>query len=779
MLEAPDLRTREALDLDRLLGLMAGRTRTAHGAERLRGLAPLPWPEAERRAALVEEVRARFEQGAAGLAQPESDPREWLARLAQGAVRLELEELRRAGQALEASESARHELDALDPRQWPGLRLLGQALPDLEASAALFHRTLDPQGEIRDDASAELRRLRHKLARLDAQVHSRVEHLQHQLAAYLAEQYVTLRNERYVFPVKAEFHRKVPGLLHGQSGSGATYFVEPFEVVELNNERNEVRLEEQAEVDRILRALTARLREESAALRAAEELLSELDFLEGLARTSRRWGGRAPERAAGASLRLLAMRHPLLLEQRGGPDSVVPLDLALDDSRSGLLITGPNMGGKTVVLKTVGLAVFLAACGAHLPAGPGTCVGDFEGLWADIGDAQSLERDLSTFAGHLMRLDQVLAAAGPSSLVLCDELGTGTDPAEGAALARAFLESLRARGARVLATSHLGALKLYAGAEASYENASMEFEPGSFRPTYRLRSGVPGASHALEMAHRLGCLEPLLPRARELLTPQEREAQQMLEELGRLTELHQQAVAEGQAAARRAEELGAELNRRIAAWEQERVRLRESAHRELEQKVEEAERWLLDLKAAARAQNRAAQRAAREQLEERLKELATPRAPGGGARLEPGQRARLPRLGAVVEVLTRPGSDGRLWVVANGVRIRAEAGELEPLPAPAEPVVLRHVELASERPVLAEVDLRGLTVAEAEERLEQALDDALLTGQRELRVIHGKGTGALRRRVQELLKANKLVRAQRLGNWNEGGTGVTVVDLDT
>ncbi|MBI5835614.1 MAG: Smr/MutS family protein [Candidatus Eisenbacteria bacterium] len=782
MLEQPDPRTRQALDLDRLLGLMAGRTRTAHGREWVRALAPLPADAAARRSALVGEMRLRLEEGSGGCALPSADMRPWIARTGEGGVvRLEMEELRDAGQALEAAEATRLELSSLDSTAYPGLRLLGQELPELEPTAALFHRTFDAQGNIRDDATLDLQRLRKRLERLDGEIQARVEKLLGKLGPYLAEQYVTLRNDRYVFPVRADSHRKVPGLLHGQSGTGATWFVEPFEVVELNNERNEVRLEEQAEVDRILRALTTRLREQLPELRRASELLAEVDFLEALARSSRLWQARAVDRSPAAVLELRGVRHPLLVEQRGGSGSVVPLDLSLDDDRAGTLITGPNMGGKTVVLKTVGLTVYLAASGAHVPAGAGTVVGDFEGLWADIGDAQSLERDLSTFAGHLMRLDQVLAAAGPRALVLCDELGTGTDPAEGAALSRAFLEALRARGARVLATSHLGALKLFAGGDSGYANASMEFEPGTFQPTYRLRSGVPGGSHAIEMAQRLNCLEALLPRARALLDPEERDAQRLLEALGRLTELQQRTLAEGQAAAGRAEQLSAELNRRIGEWEQERLRLRDTTREDLDRKLAEAERWISDMKAAARAKNREAMREARQRLEQRLQEVAPPPTPPSRwHEFQPGERARLPRLSATVEILSAPGSDGRVWVAASGVRVQAHASELEPLaPAAIQPVPLRNVELAEERSAEAEVDLRGLTVAEAEERLEQALDDALLTGLHELRIIHGKGTGALRKRVDEMLRVSKLVRGHRLGNWNEGGAGVTVADLDT
>lgn len=780
MLERPDVRTREAIDLDRLLGILAGRTRTAHGKEKILGLEPQAREEALRRSALVTECVRRMEQGAGGVAMPGTDPRAWLARLDEGAARLDLPEMRDVAQCVEASESARIELSGCDPEIYPRLHSRGRGWPELEPVLDLFRRTLGADGEIRDDATGELRRIRRLLAQLDDEIRRTVDRLLKSLEPYLAEQFVTLRHDRYVFPVRAEHHRKVQGLLHDQSNTGGTFFVEPFAVVELNNRRSEARLEEQAEVDRILRGITSRLREELAGIREMEALLSDMDFTEGLARTSRKWGGRAAEPYPAASVRLLEARHPLLVEQRGGTESVVPLTLELHDARPGLLITGPNMGGKTVILKSVALLVFLASCGAHIPAAEGSAVGEFESLWADIGDAQSLERDMSTFAAHLVRLDQILAAAGPGALVVCDELCTGTDPSEGGALSRAFLEGVREKGARVLATSHLGSLKAYAGGESGYENASMEFEPETFRPTYRLRLGVPGQSHALEMARRLHCLEPVLDRARELISPDERDSARLVGELGRLAEAHERALLESRASAERADELRAELDRRIGGWEKEKQRLRSEARAELESLVDGAERWVDDLKEAARTQNREAMREARVRLEEGLKRLELPDGPRGPVPvLRAGDRAKLARLSATVEVLGEPGPDGKVWVSSRGLRILVHGAELEPVEnRPVESVPLRGANLSGDRPACTEVDLRGLTVMEAEQAVEKALDDAILTGVSELRVIHGKGTGALRKAVQELLKASSLVRAQRLGNWNEGGTGVTVVDLD-
>ncbi len=781
MLERPDLRTREALDLDRLLGILAARTRTAHGKERILELEPLPSADALERGARVTECRVRMDQGAGGIAMPATDPRTWLARLDEGAARLDLPEMRDVAQCLEASESARIELSGCDPEVFPRLHARGRGWPELEPALNLFRRTLGPDGEIRDDATQELRRIRRLLAELDNDLRRTVDKLLKSLGPYLAEQFVTLRHDRYVFPVRAEHHRKVQGLLHDQSNTGGTFFVEPFAVVELNNRRSEARLEEQAEVDRILRGITSRLREELVALRRMESLQAEMDFLEGLARTSRKWDARAAEASPGAQARLMDARHPLLMEQRGGAESVVPLSVELLDTRPGLLITGPNMGGKTVILKTVGLLVFLASCGAHIPAAEGSAVGEFDSLWADIGDAQSLERDMSTFAAHLLRLDQILGAAGPGSLVLCDELGTGTDPAEGGALSRAFLEGLRRKGARVLATSHLGSLKAYAGGDSGYENASMEFEPETFRPTYRLRLGVPGQSHALEMARRLHCLEPVLDRARELISPDERDSSRLVAELGRLAEAHEKVLGESRASAERADQLRGELDRRIGGWEKEKERLRAEARAEMEALVDGAERWVDDLKEAARTQNREAMREARLRLEEGLKRLDRPTGPQGAVPdLRAGDRAKLGRLSATVEVLEGPGPDGKVWVLNRGLKIQVHGSELEPVEGrPLVSVPLRGTHLSGDRPACTEVDLRGLTVMEAEQAVEKALDDAILTGVGEIRIIHGKGTGALRKAVQELLKSSSLVKAQRLGNWNEGGTGVTVVDLDS
>src|SRR5690554_1208000 len=401
----------------------------------------------------------------------------------------------------------------LDDEEGP-LAELAAGLTPLPRLKAEIERCIDPEGHVKDSASPELGRIRSKLRTLANRIRERLDSLVHSsaMAKILQDPIITVRNGRYVVPVKAEYRSKFQGIVHDQSGSGATLFMEPAFAVELNNDLNVAQQEEHAEVQRILKRLTAMVSEESGSLLENLEIVTNLDFIFAKARFSRAIDGVEPILNDQGRIRIKQGRHPLLTGK------VVPIDVWLGDDFHVLVITGPNTGGKTVTLKTIGLFSLMAQAGLHVPADPGSELAVFQGIYADIGDEQSIEQSLSTFSSHLTTIVEILKVLGPNSLVLLDELGAGTDPTEGAALATAILEYLRQRGIRTVATTHYSALKSYAYSYPGVENASVEFDIETLQPTYRLAVGIPGKSNAFAISRRLGLGEEILEHAQALLS---------------------------------------------------------------------------------------------------------------------------------------------------------------------------------------------------------------------------------------------------------------------
>jgi DNA mismatch repair protein MutS2 len=600
-----------------------------------------------------------------------------------------------------------------------------------------------------------------------------------------------------VIPVRREGRGEVGGIVHDESATGATLFVEPPAAVAMMNRLRELEAEEAREVTRILRELTARLRPAHAELRDALGSLVALDSLYARARYALKADGRAPRMLPPGTEEYEVVRafHPLLLAAGG---EVVPFDLRMDPGERTLLISGPNTGGKTVLLKAVGLVSLLAQSGVVPPVGPGTRLPVFADVFADVGDEQSIEASLSTFSAHLKNLGEVLDGADWRSLVLTDEVGSGTDPQEGAALARAVLVELTRRAAFTVATTHLGALKLLATEERGVVNASLQFDAERLRPTYRLLKGIPGRSYGLAIARRLGLPPHLLAEAEATLPAGERDVAKLLLEL--------------EAREQRGAELETALERALAEA-QSRAEALEARERELRQKEKDAERrarqQARDLLLQSRAEVEAAIREVRDAaaesdgsaLEEaaraarrRVEEAATrqrERAPaekraargaaaGSEAELAPGARVRiasLGRTGTVVEL-----RDGKAMVEAGAMRLLLAREDLTPLPPGDQDAGSRrprptagYVNASSDaRP---EVDLRGMRPDEVDVLLGRALDSAILAGLPTFRIIHGKGTGVLRAHVRELLKTDRRVAVQRPGELFEGGTGVTVVEF--
>ncbi len=691
-------------------------------------------------------------------------------------------------------------------QQFPNLADWASQMEPCAHVADEIGRCLDDQGEVRDDASPELARIRGQLRAQREHLTRTLENLLRHpdIAPYLQEPLITQRGGRYVIPVKAEFKNKVPGLVHDQSASGATYFIEPLSVVELGNKVRELELEEEREVRRILADLSNLVAEEAPYIVRTVEVLAYLDLVFAKAQYANaldavipevlpfRPPHRVPPRLGNEDPRTLPMhpgsvldlrraRHPLIPR-----DQVVPIDVYIDDDWFILLITGPNTGGKTVTLKTVGLLVSMAQAGMAIPAAEGSRFTVFDGVYADIGDEQSIEQSLSTFSSHMTNIIDILNRATSRSLVLLDELGAGTDPEEGAALARAILMTLLERSITTLATSHYSELKVFAHNTPGVMNASVEFDPETLQPTYELTIGLPGRSNALAIARRLGLDERILERAARMVRPESLEADALLSEIRearqRVRKLEQELASRLQEVTERE----AELHRRLAELEQERRRIldeaREAAQAELDDLRREVRRLRSRLKRAHPAvRPPEAEQALREAEDlltakrEVFRPEPTPPAPGEPATLKPGDRVYVPNLQAEGEVVAV--HNGEVEVQVGTFRLRLPRsrveyrGQAERAP---EPTVTARPEPPSVRP---EIDLRGMTVDEALQVLDKYLDDAYLAGLPWVRVIHGKGTGTLRRAVRDMLREHPLVQTYRPGEPNEGGDGVTVVTL--
>jgi DNA mismatch repair protein MutS2 len=695
--------------------------------------------------------------------------------------------------------------------QFPSLAATAQRIEECSGVIAEIGRCLNERGEVVDEASPALARIRVELAQAHRRLLDRLEHIVNspQSAPYLQEPFITQRGGRYVIPLKAEFKGRIPGIIHDQSASGATFFIEPLSTVELNNHWRELELEEEREVQRILIHLSSLVGEEAPFIRRTVEALAELDLAFAKARYAAEVNGvepklvgfaspwaahsaRPPEerptyKHPGSTIRLLRARHPLL-----DPATVVPIDLELDEYTFILVITGPNTGGKTVALKTVGLLAAMAQAGLHIPAAAGSTLSIFEGLYADIGDEQSIEQSLSTFSSHLTNIVGILRQAGSDSLVLLDELGAGTDPVEGAALARAIITHLRQRRTTTLIATHFSELKIYAHNTPGVRNASVEFDSETLAPTYELTIGLPGRSNAFAIARRLGLNRSIIEEAQGLVSPEALEAEALLTEI---KTARQEALAtrqEAQAAREESRHLEEELRQRLAAVEEEKRGLLAAARQEAQAELETLRRDLDELRKGWRERANAALaptdrewlKEAREELEELEERVAPPppRRPDRVVNLEelaPGDMVWVARLQAVGKVL-RKGENGEIEVQVGRLRARVRPEEIELWEPDGAAELETEQAITMPQPPPSpgsEIDLRGQTVAEILPLLDKYVDDAYLAGLPWVRIIHGKGTGALREAVRRELAGHPLVASQRPGEANEGGEGVTVAEL--
>ncbi len=672
---------------------------------------------------------------------------------------------------------------------------LGRRLPDTAGLVQWVSQRLGRDGTVPDTASPQLASVRRGLVRTRRELLQRLEAFRRRHAAAATDAPPTVRRDRYCLPVRAAARNEVPGLVLDASGSGATVFVEPFEIVDANNALVELAAREREEVRRIVDEVAAAMTAAIPELRRAADVLAELDAAQARALFGRAAGGIVVP-PGGEALVLESARHPLLDERLAplrrevlGEDPeldrrVVPLDLELPPDVRTLVISGPNAGGKTVVLKTVGLMVLMAYHGIPLPAGEGTHIPAIDRLWCHVGDEQDVARDLSTFSAAMAATSELLASPPGRTLVLYDELGAGTDPLEGAALGTALLEELTRRGGITIATTHLAAIsQAVAGAEGM-ENAAMGYDEATGRPTYRLVVGRPGRSRGLEIARRMGVPAAVVDRADALLGGQHLEMERWLRRMERLEQ-------ELEAARRTLELDSIELARRRREAEEERRRLEEERRR-LGERLE-AERTALRRKAKERLDRAMArldeamerqERLGRRRRERIRQEALALDASGGGpapeapAALEPGVPVRLRSLGTRGTVEAVRG--GRVRVAAGGKRIWVAADDVEPEPVPAgtASAPARAVRVAVEAPAEREIKLLGMDAETAREELERFLDRAFAAGVPRVRVVHGHGTGTLRRVVGELCRTHPAVHAFAHPPQHRGGSGVTEIELE-
>ena len=679
----------------------------------------------------------------------------------------------------------------------PLLSTVGAGIPDLGALRELIEQSVDGRGEVVDSASPDLRAIRRELVDAHEQLQQRMQSLLKSPAVRgaLQDPIVTIRDGRYVLPVRSEARSAVRGVVHDTSSSGATVFVEPMAVVELGNHWRELQAHERHEVQRILRDLSDAAGQAADELVDAVERLARIDLALAKARLAKEldasalavvgadqpWVVEAP-----AELRLVDARHPLL----GG--EVVAVTIEVGGAYRALLVTGPNTGGKTVALKTAGLLCAMALAGLPVPAGVGTRVPVYDAVFADIGDEQSIEQSLSTFSGHITSIIDVIERADAGSLVLLDELGAGTDPTEGAALAIAIVDRLVAAGATLIATTHHSELKLYAHHAPQVMNASVEFDLVTLAPTYHLTIGLPGQSNALAIASRLGMPHGVIDAAREGLSTDERDMETLLGELRKQLAAADERAAHAAADRDHARALRSELEQQLNELAAEGTRLRDDARRHAREELRDVERLLERTRReveAARLEQAAADlgraRAAAEELvpepdEQRL--VPSSSSVEKPAVIEPGRAVWLRGVGAPGEVLSEPNAAGEFEVQLGALRTRVRVEQVERAADAGEGATGRPAAPATGAPpppraAAVEIEVRGQTVDEALPTVEQFLDLAARSGHSRVRVIHGRGTGTLRRAVRELLDRHPLISGFETAEPREGGEGVTIAYL--
>ena len=786
----------KVLEYNRILDKLQEKAGSAMGKELCRGLLP---------SSDVNEVREWLAQTAEAVqvdsvAHPPMggihDIRQYIKKVGIGSILepAELLDILSTMYAMRAVKKFFKELEAEAPLMKAAahnIEIMGQLERNLE-------NTIDEHGVLRDDASIELKRIRREMKVSQARIKDHLANILHsaEYQKYFQEAIVTMRGDRYVVPIKQEYRQYFPGIVHDQSATGATVFIEPMAVVNLNNDVKQLVSAERHEIERILRDMSQQIRRCDEQLLTNCEIMADIDF--AFAKAALAYELQATEPVINDEGRtcLIGARHPLIDRTR-----VVPIDISLGEKYSMLLITGPNTGGKTVSMKTLGLMVLMAQAGLFLPAESGSEIAVYNTIYADIGDEQSIEQSLSTFSAHMTHLVDILSKVESDDLLLLDELGAGTDPEEGAALAMAILEQLLKINASVLATTHYSELKTFAFSQAGIENACVEFDVKTLRPTYRLLTGIPGASNAFAISRRLGLSESLIIRAKQLIQADHAQFEQVINQLEKEKLLYEQMNADIMLRQQRAEQLEAkaeamraDLSKRkaeiIRKAKDEGAAMVRRARRESEEVIKQLKEQFNDLGIQKRQQ-------AIQEARDRLAQEAERVRPGlvsekaynkkiDPSSISPGDIVYVTKLDQKGSVISVHGKELELQLGAMKMNVKMSACKFvnkAPAETQSSPKTLPRNRKRKEsfigkvQEAHREIDIRGLMVNEAEVILGKFIDDSVMAGLSQVLIIHGKGTGALRKGIHEYLKRHRNVDNFNFADMSEGGTGATLVDL--
>ncbi|WP_158212452.1 endonuclease MutS2 [Natranaerobius trueperi] len=693
---------------------------------------------------------------------------------------------------ISTSERVKKLFDEYD-ENYPIIFDLINKLPNLTRLRKELESKIDEDGEVKDSASSNLKNIRMRVKNLRSQVKSSLNKTLNSSEKYLQEKLVTMRNDRYVLPIKAEYQNMIPGIIHDQSASGMTVYIEPRDVVEKNNQLNQAKREEYKEIQKILKELSEQIKEHYDPLQNTLQILVELDFILSKGALSRKLNAREPELNYEKRINIFKARHPLLGEE------AVPIDVKLGDDFNTLVITGPNTGGKTVTLKMVGLFTLMTQLGLHLPAGRGTEMGIFEKVFADIGDEQDIEQSLSTFSSHMSNIVEIVNNVDEKSLILLDELGAGTDPTEGSALAMSLLEYFHNKGCRSIATTHYTQLKNFAHARDGVENASVEFDDITLKPTYKLLIGVPGKSNAFVISSRLGLSDDIISNAKSFLADEEIEVEDLISSLTEKEKSTQLLKDELEREKAKVERMKSELEKAKQDMENKRDEVLNKAREQAEDIITDARRDVEEtLKEARKLAEKNSQKEmaevsgnVRKRLSEKQEHLQESmksdenKEPLSPAELRQGMDVYVSNLDkeGIIQKINKDKKEAEVQV---GIMKVSVAFSNLYLVEDKENSNGSEIEKHKRKSVLTdkkanistELDIRGERVDDAIAKVDKFLDDAIVTNLTQIRIIHGKGTGNLRKGIQFHLEGHPHVNEYRIGSRNEGGEGVTVVKLN-
>jgi DNA mismatch repair protein MutS2 len=784
----------KTLEYDKIIHRLTGHAASAGAKERCEKLQPSSslWEIERAQTQTADALRRVYQKGSVSFGGIR-DIRGSIKRLQIGGI-LGMGELRQIMSLLEtadkvkqygAHENVDEKTDSLDESF--------DFLDPVPALAKEIRRCILADDEMADDASPALFSIRRSMRQMNDKVHSTLTSMVNgAMRTYLQDAVITMRDGRYCLPVKAEHRSQVPGMIHDQSATGSTLFIEPMAVVKLNNEFKELLLKEQQEMEKILSDLSEKSAAWADQITGDYDILVELDFIFAKAMLAKEMDAVRPIFNDQRRIRIKDGRHPLL-----NPKKVVPVTVRLGDDFRLLIITGPNTGGKTVSLKTVGLFTLMGQAGLHIPAFEGSELGVFDNVFADIGDEQSIEQSLSTFSSHMTTIVKILKEMDTNSLVLFDELGAGTDPTEGAALAVSILDHLQKQGIRTMATTHYSELKIYALSTEGVENACCEFDVESLRPTYRLLIGIPGKSNAFAISSRLGLPDFLIEDAKTHLSAKDENFEDVIAELEHSRITLEKEQMEIQSYKEEIRKLRNELQRKQENIDQRREKLLKDANDKAAAILQEAKDYAdetiknfhkfgkanISIKDMEQQRSKLREKIDSAQSKSQSKNTAKPKKKVKADKLHIGDKVRVLSLNLEGTVSTMPNAKGDLFVQMGILRSQVNINDLEYIGEAEQPYAAKNasgsgkIRMSKSALVSTEINLIGMTVDEAIGHLDKYLDDAYLAHVPSVRIVHGKGTGALRNAVQQQLKRSKYVKSFRLGTFGEGDAGVTIAEF--